>query len=129
MGRQRKLFSLLQALPLRDIQGDAPPRAKNGAEEVEELAKSLAARGQQQPIIVTEGARKGAYRVVVGRKRLQAARQLGWPEVEGIVLGRDLSREVGVIERLQQDEYEPFELADALERLKTACDWTQAHLG
>src|SRR5689334_22472276 len=130
MGRQRKLFSHLESLQLRDILGDGAPRSRNGAaEEIDALAQSLAAKGLQQPIIVTEAARKGAYRVVVGRKRLQAARQLGWPEVQGIVLGRDLANEVGVIERLQHDEFDPFELADALERLKKVFDWTQAHLG
>jgi ParB/RepB/Spo0J family partition protein len=96
---------------------------------VEDLARSLAARGLQQPIVVTEGSRKGVYRVVVGKKRLQAARQLGWAELDSIVLSRDFSHEVAVIERLQEDEFEPFELADTLEHLKKACDWTQAHLG
>jgi len=105
-------------------------RGRNGAAEVvEDLARSLAARGQQQPIVVTDAGKKGQYRVVVGKKRLQAARQLGWPAVDGIVLGRDFLREVSVIERLQRDEFDPFELADTLERLKKACDWTQAHLG
>src|SRR5262249_24610584 len=74
MGRQRKLFSHLESLQLRDILGDAAPRGRNGAaEEVYALAQSLAAKGLQQPIIVTEAARKGAFRVIVGRKRLLAA--------------------------------------------------------
>jgi ParB/RepB/Spo0J family partition protein len=130
MGRQRKTFNHLHSLPLREIQGDAAVRDPPGAEErVNDLARSLAARGLQQPILVTDGSRRGLYRVIVGKKRLQAARQLGWPAVDGIVLGRDFAREIAVIERLQQDQFDPFELADTLARLKSACDWTQAHLG
>jgi ParB/RepB/Spo0J family partition protein len=130
MGRQRKHFNHLHSLPLKEIQGDASVRDRPGAgERVEDLARSLAARGLQQPILVTDGSRRGLFRVIVGRKRLQAARQLGWPAMDGIVLGRDFAREIAVIERLQQDEFDPFELADTLERLKTVCDWTQAHVG
>ncbi len=130
MGRQRKRFNHLHTLSLKEIQGDGGVRGRPGAAaRVEDLARSLATRGLQQPILVTDGSRRGLYRVVVGKKRLLAARQLGWPTVDGIVLGRDFAREVAVIERLQQDEFDPFELADTLERLKGACDWTQAHLG
>lgn len=130
MGRQRKAFNLVHRLPLREIvaEGQNRPHAE-ATEGLDDLARSLEERGMQQPVLVTDGSRRGMFRVVVGKRRLLAAKQLGWPAVDGIVLGREFAREVAVIERLQQDEFDPFELAETLERLKTHCDWTQAHLG
>jgi ParB/RepB/Spo0J family partition protein len=126
MGRRRKTFNRLQPLTIKDLHGDG---ARASAASLEGLIQSLAAKGQEQPVLVTDGARRGTYRVVVGRKRVQAARRLGWATIQGVVLGKDFSRDVAIIERLQRGQFDPFELADTIQRLKNLCDWTQAQVG
>lgn len=126
MGRQRKAFNRMQPLPVQDLHGDG---AAASEASLEGLMRSLAAKGQEQPVLATEGARRGTYRMVVGRKRVQAARRLGWATVQGVVLGKEFSRDVAVIERLQRGQFDPFELADTIQRLKSTCDWTQAQVG
>lgn len=128
MGRRKKPLHHLERLDTAKLEvPKSSPEIRE--EEVAALAASLADRGQQEPILVTEGAAPGMWRVVVGRRRVLAARRLNRPTVDSIILPGTYPAELRVIERLQQGHYEPFVLADTLQRLKEQCDWTQAHLG
>jgi ParB/RepB/Spo0J family partition protein len=128
MGRRKKPLHHLERLDAAKLEvPKSSPEIRE--EEVAALAASLASRGQQEPILVTEGAVPGTWRVVVGRRRVLAARRLNWSAVDAIILPGTYPAELRVIERLQEDHYEPFALADTLQRLKDQCDWTQAHLG
>ncbi len=130
MGRQKKPFNHLQKLPLGSIQLIPPAAPGNGHDgTLQALMVSLQTHGQREPVLVAEVPEGSGYRLVVGRRRYLAARELGWPELECIVLGRDLQAETKVISQLQAGQFEPFELADTLESLKRRCDWTQTHLG
>jgi ParB/RepB/Spo0J family partition protein len=128
MGRRRQPFRHLERVPVAAIaapDGDAPP-----PEAVERLAQQLRRQPQREPVLVTPLPRKeGAWRLVVGRKRLAAARHLGWQALDAVVLGDGFAEELAVIARLQQDDYEPWELAETLRRLQQRCGWTQAQVG
>jgi ParB/RepB/Spo0J family partition protein len=129
MGRQKQEFHHLRRLSLKEIRASGAPKSVAEDPSLEGLASSLVGRGQQEPILVTEAARRGGYRIVMGWRRYLAAKQLGWEELDCLVLGREYQAEVEVIERLQQGTFDPFELADTLQRLKDSLGWTQAHLG
>jgi ParB/RepB/Spo0J family partition protein len=128
MGRRKKPLHHLERLDTGKLEvPKSSPEVRE--DELAALAASLASRGQLEPILVTEGGLPGAWRVVVGRRRVLAAKRLTWPTVDAIILPGKYPAELRVIERLQQGHYEPFALADTLQRLKDQCDWTQAHLG
>lgn len=128
MGRRKKLLHHLEKLPTAKLEvPKVGPEIRE--EELTALAGSLATQGQREPVLATDGSLPGTWRIVVGRRRALAAQRLGWATVDAIVLPAQYPAELRVIERLQQGEYEPFALADTLERLKEQCDWTQAHLG
>jgi ParB/RepB/Spo0J family partition protein len=133
MGRRKKPLQHMQKLALESLAlPDHVSAHRIPAREEEELAAlaaSLASRGQQEPILVTEGAAPGRWRVIVGHKRVLAARRLGWPALDALILPGRFQLELRVIEALQEGRYEPFALADTLRRLKEQHDWTQAQLG
>jgi ParB/RepB/Spo0J family partition protein len=128
MGRRRKPLRHLQKMDNAML--ELPSSAAHiTSDDLAELTESLESRGQQEPILVTEGSGAGRWRVIVGTRRVLAARRLGWPHVEAIVLPGVFQAEIRTIERLQAGHFEPFALADTLQRLKDSCDWTQTHLG
>lgn len=128
MGRRKKPLQHLEKLATAKL--EVP---KSGPEiredEVAALMGSLASGGQHEPILVTEGSAPDTWRVVVGRRRALAVKRLGWPMIDAIILPGKYQAELRVIERLQHGQFDPFALADTLQRLKEQCDWTQAHLG
>jgi ParB/RepB/Spo0J family partition protein len=128
MGRRKKALKHLQKMG--DTSLELPARATRVAEEdVVALAESMTSRGQEEPILVTEGTAAGKWRVIVGARRVLAARRLNLPTVDAIVLPGKFQSEIRTLERLQEGHYEPFALADTLQHLKDECDWTQTHLG
>ncbi|MDH4248144.1 MAG: ParB N-terminal domain-containing protein [Deltaproteobacteria bacterium] len=133
MGRPRQTLRQLTDLNLADIH---LPKRKGGkepglAEAVSRMAEALARQGQRQPVLVTHGAKFPPYQLVLGRKRLLAARRLGWQRISAIVVGphAQFSRPLAVLTTLPQDQFNPFRLADALQELGEVCGWTQSHLG
>ena len=128
MGRRKKPLQHLEKLATAKLEvPKSSPEVRE--DEIAALVGSLASGGQHEPILVTEGAAPNAWRVVVGRRRALAAKRLGWPMIDAIILPGKYQAELRVIERLQQGRFDPFTLADTLQRLKEQCDWTQAHLG
>ena len=100
MGRRKKPLQHVQKLRVGSLElPDRIPGQKE--EELAGLAASLGSRGQLEPILVTEGAAPGTWRVVVGRKRVLAARRLGWPALDALVLPGRFQSELRVIEGLQ----------------------------
>ncbi|MDX2148058.1 MAG: ParB/RepB/Spo0J family partition protein [Planctomycetota bacterium] len=84
------------------------------------LAESMARNGQLHPIGVTAMGKPGEYRVVFGRRRVLAARQLGWKAIAATV--RDYADETEIleareIENVQRQELNPVEEAAAVARL------------
>ncbi len=83
-------------VPLRDIVADDSPNRvdRPNDETVQELAGSMASRGLQHPIGVTTFgvigesemmAADSPFRLVWGRRRLEAARLLGWEKIPAVL--------------------------------------------
>lgn len=88
---------------------------------VKPLAESMATLGLQQPISVwfDEGAQ--SYRLIAGRHRLEAAKQLGWEQIDVIEVRdmSDIDRQIWEIdENLMRAELSPTQEAQHLARRK-----------
>lgn len=83
--------SQIQFLPLEalDISG-LNVRRREITADLDELARSLAQFGLQQPIVVEPKGER--FSIVVGQRRYLAAKQLGWDQMPALVLSRPLSR-------------------------------------
>jgi len=75
--------------------------------DLEDLKASMTARGQLQPIIVRRD-HEGNWILVAGRRRLEAAKQLGWKWIEGISgfgeRGSDVLGGANAILAIERDE-------------------------
>ena len=58
-------------------------REKLNQEPLDELKESLKEDGQWDPIIVRQKGER--YEVIAGHRRVQAAKELGWAEIEATV--------------------------------------------
>lgn len=114
--RERKPARQDGALPLDQIELPADnPRRELG--DVAELARSIAAVGLLEPLVVTP--RDGRYLLVCGARRHAAARQLGLDEVPVVVreLDERERREAMLIENLQREDLHVLEEAAAYQGL------------
>jgi ParB family chromosome partitioning protein len=107
----------IQRIPLEqlDVSGQNV-RKRSPTAGVPELAENLDEIGQQQPIVVQrEGDR---YRIVVGQRRYLAAKQLGWPALDAVVLDEPLSEVdrilVSLSENVQRRDLEPEDKSEAV---------------
>ncbi|MBY5940555.1 ParB/RepB/Spo0J family partition protein [Halomonas sp. DP5N14-9] len=95
------------------------PQSREKFKRIEELAESIKASGQQQPIVVSPKNSKGKYTIQKGERRWRACKLLG-VKVLAIVNNRHekplkaLSGELA--ENIQRENLEPMELAKALSR-------------
>ena len=137
MGRPKQTWRQMIRISPGEIalaSGVAPPPQ----ETVEKAALALARLGQREPLLVTpnpdwdngKSSRRAApYRLVMGGPHLLAGIQLGWPNLDCILLDPKFSREIAVIQRLETGRFDPWELSDTMLRLKGAHGWTQVQLG
>lgn len=108
----------LAQIPLAQLRPSPyQPRMHFDAAAIEELAASIRQQGVVQPIVVR---RVGAqYELVVGERRLRAARQAGLDALPAVV--RDLSdaeaAKITLIENIQREDLNPIEEAQALRHL------------
>lgn len=132
MGRRKQALTHLRPLSPEAIQwtpGDDPP----SEEAIERMAHGLERTGLRHPLLVLElpprGKGPAGVRLVVGRKRLLAARRLAWSTVDCIVLPPESAPEGDMVERLRTESIDPWILGDTLQALKTRYGWTQDQLG
>jgi ParB family chromosome partitioning protein len=128
MARKKVELRQLMTLPIEQVVRPAPQPRPPREEEVEELARSFAERGQAPPVLVRDNGR-GTYTLMAGAATLEAVLRTGWAELDCIVVGPESEKELEVVERLQRNHFEPWELADAIHALKRRYGWTQAQLG
>ncbi|REC57757.1 ParB/RepB/Spo0J family partition protein [Rhodosalinus sediminis] len=107
------------------------PRRTFGEEELAELAKSIAARGILQPLIVRPDPEKpGHYQIVAGERRWRAAQRAQVHDVP--VIERELSDlevlEVAIIENIQRADLNPVEEAAGYRQLLEKFGHTQDQL-
>jgi ParB family transcriptional regulator, chromosome partitioning protein len=101
------------------------PRQRFSAEELEDLARSIKARGVLQPVMVR---RKGEqYELVSGERRWRAARSAGLASIPVIIREATESEmlELGLIENLQRENLNAIEEAEGYQRLITQFNLSQ----
>lgn len=97
------------------------PRREFAAEELAELAASLAENGLLQPIVVRPAPVQGGARweLVAGERRWRAATRLGWKEIPAVV--RDVDDRtmlvLALVENIQRAQLNALEEAEAFHRL------------
>lgn len=105
------------------------PRRHFDEDALEELARSIAARGVIQPVVVRPLA-GGRYQLVAGERRWRAAQRARVHEIPAIVRQLD-EREVtalALIENLQREDLNPIEEARAYQRLSDQDGLTQQEI-
>lgn len=87
------------------------PRKIFREDALEELADSINRHGLLQPVILTR--KDGLYHLVVGERRLRAAKSLGMDKIPAIVHDSDWEEmlQVGLVENLQREDLTPIEEA------------------
>ena len=93
------------------------PRRVFQVKALEELSQSIRAEGLLQPIVVRRSGSR--FTLIVGERRLRAARMAGLTEVPALVreIDQDHILEVTLIENIQREDLNPIEIASALQRM------------
>jgi len=109
------------------------PRQIFDAESLDRLAKSLAARGQLQPIRVRWNQEQGKYLIVAGERRWRAAMLAGMESLQAIVVERELSSsellQEQLVENCLREDLQPIEQARAFRALMDANGWSARRVG
>jgi ParB family chromosome partitioning protein len=102
------------------------PRTYFEPEKLRELSDSIREHGIIQPLIVSRDS-DGAYRLIAGERRLQAARLVGLDAVPVVVreVADDELLELALIENIQRADLNPIEEAMAYRRLTEEYALTQ----
>ncbi len=102
------------------------PREHLDEAALEELVDSIRNAGILQPVVVRPG-RDGMYELVMGERRLRAARRAGLHEVPAIVRQVDDDRmlELALMENVQRQDLDALEKARALKRMCDELNLTQ----
>lgn len=108
-----KLFQL----PIDSIDRD-PDQPRGDLGDVSDMVASIKEFGILQPIIVEQG-ENGRYQLIMGERRLTAAKKAGLKTIPAIVRTIEEHRklEVQVIENLHRKAFHPVEEAQAFQRL------------
>lgn len=120
-------------IELSKIEADPEqPRRHFDETELDELAASLKAHGQLQPIRVIWDAKASIYRIVAGERRYRAAKKAGLPSLDAIILDDATSLEAirveQVVENLQRSELSKSDTARAYRSLMETWGITAAEL-
>lgn len=103
------------------------PRAQFDPTALEELAESIKIHGLAQPLVVTELAAAGEYELIVGERRLRAAKMAGLTHVPCIikkVTNRE-RLELALVENIQRQDLNAMEEAMAIDNLMKEYSLTQ----
>jgi ParB family transcriptional regulator, chromosome partitioning protein len=123
---------LLRQVPLERIVPNArQPRRRFDTAQIAALARSIAAQGVLQPLLVRPQAdAPGHYELVAGERRLRALKLLGWSEAPVHI--REISDEhmleAALVENLQREQLSPVEEAQAYQALLQQYGYTQESL-
>ena len=107
------------------------PRRLMDPEALEELARSIRARGVVQPVVVRPGGDGQHYELVAGERRWRAAQMAELSAIPAVV--KELSDEaalgVALVENIQRQDLNPVEEALAIKRLIDDFDLTHQEAG
>ncbi|NLJ81088.1 MAG: ParB/RepB/Spo0J family partition protein [Firmicutes bacterium] len=120
----------VQALPIHIIStGKFQPRREFDTDALRELAESIKVHGLLHPVVVRRA--EIGYELIVGERRLRACKELGWEAIPAIV--REIkdkeAAELALIENLQREDLQLFEVAEGYQRLLKEFELTQEELG
>ena len=95
------------------------PRKIFDEESLNDLEKSIKARGIIQPIIVRKSIENSKYEIIAGERRWLAAQKAGLHEVPVVVTEADdlKSLEFAIVENVQRNDLNPLEEAQGYQRL------------
>ena len=108
----------VRAIPLHRITPNRrQPRKDFDSGGMEDLARSVKARGVIQPILVRES--QGGFELIAGERRWRAAQQAGIASIPAIVrkVSDQDSLELALIENIQRENLNAMESAEAYDRL------------
>jgi ParB family chromosome partitioning protein len=104
------------------------PRKEFDEEDLRRLAETLKADGQQQPIRVRWVQDRGKYMVIMGERRLKAARMAGLASLQCVVESRELTPaelyKLQMIENLARSDLRPIEQAEGFRLLMDEFKWS-----
>ena len=105
------------------------PRKRFDPGALAELAESIRASGVIQPIVVRRAG--DAYELIVGERRLRAAKQAGLERIPAVVreATHAQSLELALVENLLREDLNPIEAAEGYRQLLADFGWTQEQLG
>ena len=106
------------------------PRKDFNSVELNELSRSIKAKGVLQPLSVRSGV-NGRFDLIAGERRLRAARAAGLSEVPVYILSVDTDVdlvEIALIENIQRADLNPLEQAEAFALLHSKFDLKQEEI-
>ena len=106
------------------------PRKDFNSVELNELSRSIKAKGVLQPLSVRSGV-NGRFDLIAGERRLRAARAAGLSEVPVYILSVDTDVdlvEIALIENIQREDLNPLEQAEAFALLHSKFDLKQEEI-
>lgn len=116
-----------QTSPLSEISPNpSQPRQTFDDTSLAELAASLKTDGLMQPLVVRKNGT--GYSLIAGERRFRAAKLAGLTDVPIVVMDNvDDVRvlELALVENIHREDLNPMELAEAVQKLMTACQLTQ----
>ncbi len=121
---------LIQELPVdRLVPSPFQPRRSVNEEALQELIESVKTHGILQPLVARRAGSE--FQLVVGERRLQAARRAGLEKVP-VILREATDREMlelALVENLQREDINAMEAAEGYRRLMDEFELTQEELG
>ena len=121
----------VQLLPVgRIVAHPDQPRRRFDEAALDELGRSIAARGLIQPIMVRP-LPGGSYQIVAGERRWRAAQRAHLHEIPAVVRELDdaATLEIALVENMQRQDLNAIEEAEGLSRLLHDYGHTQQELG
>ena len=106
-----------------------PDQPRTSMGDLEELTKSIAARGVLEPILVRPR-EDGHFTIISGERRFRAALEAGLAEIPCIEMEVSDSEllELALVENLQRKDLTPFEEADGYRALRERFDYTHEQI-
>ena len=105
------------------------PRTRFDETSLRELSQSIAAHGVLQPVVVRPMP-TGGYQLIVGERRLRAARLAGVEKIPAIVreAGEAETLDLALVENLQREDLNPIDEAHGYEALMEIAGLNQSEL-
>jgi len=122
-----------QQIPLQKIElNPKQPRFDVDPQELERLADSIRASGVIQPVLVRPAdSASGMYELVVGERRVRAAKMAGLESLPALVrdVPDDKMLELALAENIQRADLNPIEKASAIRQMIAELSLTQEEAG